>query len=66
MPSALDYFLVILVDDVEGVTREGPDLLFHAEDGLAGCAVGGINPQGWGDGLEIDVRHGGVVVCGCW
>ena len=43
----------VLVDDVEGVSRDGPYLLFHDEDGLFWDAVGRVYAQWWGERGEL-------------
>lgn len=53
MASALHYLMPVLVDDVEGVSRDGPYLFFHDEDGLFWDAVGRVYAQWWGEGSEL-------------
>ena len=53
MASALHYLMPVLVDDVEGVSRDGPYFFFHDEDGLFWDAVGRVYAQWWGEGCEL-------------
>lgn len=62
LAAALDDFLAILVNDVEGVAGEGPDLLFHHERGLFGHAVGGEDAEGGVNWIKVDLCH----CCSSW
>lgn len=42
LATALQHFVVLFVDYVEGVTGERPHFFAHYEGGLAGHAVGGV------------------------
>jgi hypothetical protein len=46
----------VLVDNVEGVSRNGPYFFFHDEDSLFWDAVGRVYAQWWGQGGELIVH----------
>lgn len=54
---AADDFDVVLVCDIEGVPREGPDLLLQHQRGLLGEAVRRIHAEGGLYRCEMDLCH---------
>jgi hypothetical protein len=48
------YFLIILIMDIKSVVSEREDLLFHEQGFLGGDAEGGVDADGFGEGLEAD------------
>jgi len=57
LSPALQHFVVVGVDYVEGVPGERPDFFAHYEGGLVGHAVRGVYAKGrldWGE------------LCHCW